>query len=127
MQIEVEHNLYFNNPCSMSNAGLLMAAVASNAATAPSILNLRTLNPYVATAVADWRKIAAPVPLLSRQMGPNNGSTVTSIAGASSFGMSGVNAHILLGSKSHMVLAEEPHQPWKRSRSASLHKLKPRM
>lgn len=93
-----------------------MAAEAIGNKLAPGILNLRSLNSYVSTAVADWRKVAAPVPLLSRQTGPNYGSVSPCTAGASSFGMSGVNAHVLLGSQSISKAAEGSKKPWMRSR-----------
>ena len=94
-----------------------MAAMGLNQGFAAGILNLRSLNPYVATAVADWRKVAAPVPLLSRQTAPNQAVLNNlSMAGASSFGMSGVNAHVLLGMQTTVAAPEESHQAWKRSR-----------
>ncbi len=57
------------------------------------------MNPYVESTFADWRKNhrlaanasrqAAPLPLLGARVSP-------ALAGTSSFGMSGVNAHALL-------------------------------
>ena len=94
-----------------------MAAQSLVHNASPAILNLRTLNPYVATAVADWRKVAAPQTTLARQFGPNPSqqSGGSNSAGASSFGMSGVNAHVLLvegGSRGTDLLP----QPWQRAK-----------
>ena len=76
--------------------GLLLAAqMASRLCVAP-IMHLRNMNPYVEAALGDWQNhshIAATVP---RQK--QGGDEAALLAGTSSFGMSGVNAHVTVGS-----------------------------
>lgn len=103
--------------------GVLMAVKSLHQSAAASILGLRTLNPYVATAVSGWDKVNAPKTLLPRELGANAARQRDSLqaAGASSFGMSGVNAHVLVtnavfGAPVHESTAKQ----WRRSRSVAL-------
>lgn len=70
-----------------------------NGASAP-IMHLRTVNAYVAAAIVDWRKNARLHAYMPRQCGSafltSKNSTKGTLASTSSFGMSGVNAHMLL-------------------------------
>ena len=85
----------------MHAAGILLATGAlMNDASAP-ILHLRNVNAYVSAALEDWRKNArleARVPLqpgsglLSFSCEPRSANA---LAGTSSFGLSGVNAHAI--------------------------------
>lgn len=78
------------------------------------ILHLRTINPYVESTFADWRKAHALAANASRQgaplplLGPGDNS---SLAGTSSFGMSGVNAHALLEAASEVTQPPDAQQP----------------
>lgn len=58
-------------------------------------MHLRNLNPYVATALEDWDHQSVSHPSAPRQA--EIVADAKAIAGTSSFGMSGVNAHVLLG------------------------------
>ena len=60
------------------------------------IKHLRVPNPYVLTALGDWRKHHALEAVLPRQPSAGVGRFAAPIAGTSSMGMSGVNAHLLL-------------------------------
>ena len=103
--------------------GVLMAVKSLHHSAAASILGLGTLNPYVATAVSGWDKVNAPRAMLPRELGANAARQRDSLqaAGASSFGMSGVNAHVLVtnavfGAPVHESTAKQ----WRRSRSVAL-------
>jgi acyl transferase domain-containing protein len=84
-------------------SGALLASNSLNIATLPAIMHLRNLNTYVQAALTDWKdtcgfsaqmpRATLPKPhLLGGEEMPSS-----SIAGTSSFGMSGINAHMLLG------------------------------
>ena len=84
--------------------GLLLASMALQSGASAPIKHLRTINPYVAAALSDWRRhsgLRASVPL---QTGPAvaaaSATEGLAVAGTSSFGMSGVNAHALVASAS---------------------------
>ena len=68
----------------------------SQQARAP-IKHLRNLNPYAEAALGDWQRKSWVQGQLPRQCSADSsGSTHDQAAGTSSFGMSGVNAHLLL-------------------------------
>ena len=75
--------------------GLLLAAASLQQATAPPVMHLRSLNPYVAAALTDWVRQRGAAVRAPRQAAPAAGTGL--LAGSSSFGMSGVNAHMLVG------------------------------
>ena len=87
-----------------SSAGLtgaLFAMAVSKELVLVPIKHLRTMNPYVQTAFADWQNKCKLQSLSPLQSAPNthiglahDGSE--GIAGTSSFGMSGINAHALI-------------------------------
>ncbi|KAK9803914.1 hypothetical protein WJX72_004698 [[Myrmecia] bisecta] len=80
--------------------GLLLAAMALKTSAVVPVKNLRTINPYVAAAIVDWRRhssLAAKIPLQTGA-GMASGQQQGMHAGTSSFGMSGVNAHMLVSS-----------------------------
>jgi acyl transferase domain-containing protein len=101
-----------------------MAAKALEQAAHAAVLHCRSLNPYVATALADWGGRAARlVAAVPRQMGPAVAAAAKpgSAAGTSSFGMSGTNAHALLSLPFVPAQAAAPAATWHRARRANYH------
>ena len=78
--------------------GLLLAASMASQQAAPAIMHLRGMNPYVQTALSDWAARGGGRALhLPRQYAAGAApSALPGAAGTSSFGMSGVNAHMLV-------------------------------
>jgi acyl transferase domain-containing protein len=78
--------------------GLLLAASMASQQAAPAIMHLRSMNPYVQTALSDWAARGGGRALhLPRQYAAGAApSPQPGAAGTSSFGMSGVNAHMLV-------------------------------
>ncbi len=81
-------------------AGLLLSITSMRSQQTPGIMHLRVLNPYVAAAWDDWRDsdVATYAP---RQRAPCPGHTLRAasaraISSTSSFGMSGINAFMLV-------------------------------
>ena len=77
--------------------GLLLAAAAAQQAALPPVVNLRSVNAYVASALRGFG--AGSGAYVPRQPAPEAAAATASsapVAGSSSFGMSGVNAHALL-------------------------------
>lgn len=77
------------------------------------VLHLRTLNPHVAGALGDWGrgpggKAAAALPRQYAGL-PGNGR---GLAGASSFGMSGVNTHVVLAPVDRLALGSAEGSAW---------------
>lgn len=102
-------------------AGLLLASGSLAQRSLAPIVGLRELNPYVASAVEDWRSRQGLVAALLRQLGPMPVASgrAGQLAGTSSFGMSGVNAHLLLaaeGEAAHMDAPLGVVLPWQRQR-----------
>jgi hypothetical protein len=80
--------------------GLFMAASTLRQGALPPIMHLRKVNPYVEAALGDWgkgRRRGGAV-ALPRQMAPAGTGACSAgmLASTSSFGMSGVNAHMIL-------------------------------
>lgn len=72
------------------------------------IMNLRNINPYVESAFQDWQNMQL-CPNASRQAAPLV-VAFHDVAGTSSFGMSGVNAHALL--EADIGSSRNQKQPW---------------
>jgi hypothetical protein len=86
--------------------GLLLAAQAAGQQCAAPVMHLSSMNPYVEAALGDWQKssgLAAAIPR-QQQAAPH----AASLAGTSSFGMSGVNAHVIVAAPSEQELRSEP-------------------
>lgn len=116
----VEHSCVSNLCAGLT--GLLLALAAQQQAAQAPIVNLRELNPYVASAVEDWRRRHALLAALPRQQAPMPAAAAGSaarVAGTSSFGMSGVNAHMLLSAgarEGSSAAGAAPLLPWQRQR-----------
>lgn len=61
----------------------------------PAIMHLRNVNPYVASALAEWKKRGIDA-AAERQLGALPAGRAAAFAGTSSFGMGGTNAHLAL-------------------------------
>lgn len=75
-------------------------------AAIPAIMHLHNSNPYVTTALSDWKRQGGVGPAVLRQPGPAVASATKAFAGTSSFGMSGVNAHAILAAPCDLALAD---------------------
>ena len=97
--------------------GLLLAASVVSQDIVPAIMHLRGMNPYVQAALADWSKSGHTVTQVPRQCAA--GSGLGTVAGSSSFGMSGVNAHMVLArdSSSSGGAAPAPTAIWRGDRT----------
>lgn len=77
--------------------GALGALRALHQRAAPAVLHLRQLNPHVRAALQDWRgSSAASVARQTAALAHAGGAGTRLAAGTSSFGMGGVNAHVVL-------------------------------
>ena len=104
--------------------GLLLALGTQRQQQLPPIVNLRDVNPYVASTIGDWHSRYRMPAALPRQAAPL--CTVSTpgqasgfrVAGTSSFGMSGVNAHMLLAPTAGPVSAgtADSSLHWQRQR-----------
>ncbi len=89
--------------------GVLLAGCAINHRTVPATMHLRSMNPYVeATLGLENRN------LIPRGSAP--GSSLGSVAGSSSFGMSGVNAHMLVSQSNVAQSSRDRSSTWQRER-----------
>ena len=79
-------------------AGVSIALAALQNVSAPPIKHLRNMNSHVVAALGDWIKRQHMSAFMPRQASPNATSFTAQMAGTSSMGMSGVNAHLLLSS-----------------------------
>lgn len=101
--------------------GAMLAVLGLQAAATPPIMHSRALNPYVASAFEEWRSRLTVQSLVPRQSSawPATAATLSLLAGCSSFGMSGVNAHGLFSvpAAPPRASASAPDSlPWHRSR-----------
>jgi len=76
-------------------SGALLAMQALHHGTAPAIMHLRSMNPYVGSALGDWKKRAGLEASVPRQLGAQSVPSTT-VAGTSSFGMGGTNTHLII-------------------------------
>lgn len=115
--------------------GVLLAVQAVGHMARPAVMHCRNLNSYVETALSDWGKqhrVSAAIP----RQAAAGAAAAGALGGTSSFGMSGVNSHLLLsapGENSHSPHPDinslvSPILPWQRSRTwpaAPMHALLP--
>ena len=59
-------------------------------------MHLRSPNSYIDTAMREWQKLHNIIGNMPRQRSPLLANNNEHVAGTSSFGMSGINAHMLL-------------------------------
>jgi acyl transferase domain-containing protein len=82
--------------------GLFLSTQAMRHEQISAVLHLRNMNPHVGSAIRDWGhspRGTKSLAYLPRQVGPNPGHSHSAMLfGTSSFGMSGVNAHMLISS-----------------------------
>ena len=76
-------------------SGLLLAAGMVASQSAAPIMHLRDLNPHVGSALEDGKR-GGTAALAPRQLRASALAAAQAVAGTSSFGMSGVNAHAVL-------------------------------
>ena len=82
-------------------------------------MNLRELNPYVASAFGDWSKAAAPVPTVARLLGPMPNCSPARAAGTElPSAMSGTNAYAVgaLADDAGVSAAAAGELVWQRTR-----------
>lgn len=77
-------------------SGLLLATSALYHGAALPLMHLRQVNPYVESSLMSWTSHGRPMAMLPRQVMPCSTRLSDGLAGTSSFGMSGVNAHAIL-------------------------------
>ncbi len=82
--------------------GLLLATMAATQQRSTPVMHLRSTNPYVEAALADWRKSGPWAAAIPRQQ--QAAQQAAQLASTSSFGMSGVNAHALLSAPGEQAL-----------------------
>ena len=63
----------------------------------PPVMHLRMMNPHVQAASVDWKVRRGLSPSVPRQAGPGAAALAPgSVVGTSSFGISGVNGHLMI-------------------------------
>ena len=87
-------------------AGVSFAIAALRHESAPSIKHLRSINPHVVAALGDWRKHHHMHAFLPRQASAASSGQLSQMAGTSSMGMSGVNAHLLVSKSLNMAASD---------------------
>lgn len=80
-------------------------------------MHCRNLNPHVASALTDWRSQARLASTIARTgTAAAQERAELPVAGTSSFGMSGTNAHLMLTAEGEVPEADLTAPVWQRSR-----------
>jgi hypothetical protein len=95
--------------------GLLAAAAAAGAACVPPVARLTHVNAHVGVALEEWGGGRGAV--TARSAGAGCGVGPGARLGASSFGMSGVNAHAVLSVRVGLGDGGNPSPAWRRARA----------
>ena len=79
----------------------------------PPVMHLRSINPHVSAAATDWRIRRALAPSIPRQRGPGTTALVAgALVGTSSFGISGVNGHLMIAASRQRVVQDVMAARW---------------
>ncbi len=87
----------------------------------PSVMHLRSLNPHVSAAATDWQLRRGLAPSVPRQRGPGaTAQTAGALVGTSSFGISGVNGHLMIAAGRRQAVQDSMAARWESGAECAL-------